>query len=322
MHVVNPGLPLAADKMPLPFTPRYCEIEEKGRRLLVSFNRPRAYNSMPPAMHAELSKIFRYFDTEPSLWVAIVTGKGKAFSAGFDLKAASGLAPAGDLEIDTTSGVNLAIPGPGGGGNNTHDSQAIPGGTGFAGLTERSGIKPVIAAVNGIAHGGGFETALACDVIVASESADFSLPEPKVGLYAAAGGVVRLPRIIGYHNAMRMILTGRGVSAAEAKALGICQLVVAGGCAEVVAAAEGIADEILACSPDAIQASMQVVKRGMAEELSIVRAISKSTEYPAVVRQDASMNRVEGPLAFSKKRRPRWIAPEPLDPSELLQSKL
>eukprot|EP00451_Oxyrrhis_marina_P015634 CAMPEP_0204330534 /NCGR_PEP_ID=MMETSP0469-20131031/14994_1 /ASSEMBLY_ACC=CAM_ASM_000384 /TAXON_ID=2969 /ORGANISM="Oxyrrhis marina" /LENGTH=87 /DNA_ID=CAMNT_0051313351 /DNA_START=25 /DNA_END=285 /DNA_ORIENTATION=+ len=86
--------------MPLPFQPRYVELEEKGRILIIKFNRPKAMNSMPPAMHVELAKVFKYFDTTDDLWVAIVTGNGAAFSAGFDLKTAAGMAPKEDTELD------------------------------------------------------------------------------------------------------------------------------------------------------------------------------------------------------------------------------
>lgn len=239
------------------------------------------------------------------------TGKGRAFSAGFDLKSAAGLAPKEDMEIDVVTGIDLSVPGPCGGRPGKKDGQGIPGGTGFAGLTERKGIKPVIAAVNGIAHGGGFETALACDVLIASEKADFALPEPKVGLYAAAGGVVRLPRLIGFHNAMSMILTGRRVKASEAKSLGICQYVVPH--KDLMKSAMEFAKQILACSPDAIQASLQVAKRTMAEELSVVDAITIANHYPATVRMFRGPNTKEGPIAFSEKRKPTWSAPEPLE---------
>jgi len=289
--------------MPLPFTPRYVELEEKGPMLIIKFNRPKAMNSMPPAMHCELAKVFKYYDTNDSLWVAIVTGNGAAFSAGFDLKTAAGLAPKEDTEVDTTTGIKLEGP---------TDSQGIPGGTGFAGLAERVGVKPVIAAVNGIAHGGGFETALGCDVIIASEKADFALPEPKVGLYAAAGGVIRLPRLLGYQNAMSMILTGARVNGTRAVELGIAQKVVPGGNAEVLAAAEEFAQQVLACSPDSIQASIQVAKKSLAEETNVLDAMKKQGQYPAALRMNQSDNRKEGPTAFSEKRQPKWVPPKPL----------
>ena len=285
----------------LPFTPRYVEIEERERLLIIKFNRPKAMNSMPPAMHAEMSRVVKYFDTNDDLWVAIVTGNGRVFSAGFDLKSAAGLAPKEDLTLDLGKGTAVELVG-------ERDCQGIPGGTGFAGLTDRVGIKPIIAAVNGIAHGGGFETALACDVIIASEKADFALPEPKVGLFAAAGGVVRLPRMIGYHNAMSMILTGRRVGAAEAKELGICQMVVP----DALAAAEEFAAQILLCSPDSIQASLQVIKTTMEQGLSVIDSIKTQQSYSATRRMQKSPNMLEGPTAFSQKRKPNWTAPKPL----------
>jgi len=168
----------------------------------------------------------------------------------------------------------------------------------------------VIAAVNGVAHGGGFETALACDIIIASEKANFALPEPKVGLFAAAGGVVRLPRMIGYHNAMHLILTGRPVTAPEALRLGICSQVVPG--PQLLAAAEELANQVVACSPDSIQASLQTVKRSMAEETSVLEAVKKQMKYPAVRRLFKSPNVKEGPTAFAQKRKPNWAAPTPL----------
>jgi enoyl-CoA hydratase/carnithine racemase len=246
-------------------------------------------------MHAELSRVFKYYDNEPTLWVAIVTGNGRAFSAGYDLKEAAGI---DFIEPDLT-GLNP---------NGEPDCQGVIGGTGFAGLTDRQaladgtqGIKPVIAAVNGIAHGGGFETALACDVIIACDDSDFALPEPKVGLFAGAGGVIRLPRFIPYHKAMSMILTGRRVKADEGFEMGFVSQVVKGGTEEVVAAALEFAEQVLLCSPDAIQASMQVVKKSMAEHYpgDIVGSLRAQRSYPAGVRMNRGPNRIEVRPAYS-----------------------
>lgn len=297
--------------MPFPFTPRFVMLEERGRIFIITLNRPKAMNSMPRAMHAEMSKVMHYFDSNDDLWVAIVTGRGRAFSAGFDLKSAAGLAPPEDTVPDLTTCIDLvAVNG------DYVDCQGIRGGTGFGGLSDREGIKPVIAAVNGIAHGGGFETALACDIIIASEKADFSLPEPKVGLYAAAGGAIRLPRLIGYHNALAMILTGRRVKANEALTLGICSQVVPGGNEEVLEAALKTAKQILMCSPDSTQASLQVVKKSLSEEISILEAMKEQQNYPAVKRMNLSHNTMEGPRAFSEKRLPDWKPPKPLEEYE------
>ena len=136
------------------------------------------------------------------------------------------------------------------------------GGSGFAGLTERAyRVKPVIACVNGLAHGGGFETCLACDIVVAqAETAHFALPEPKVGLIAAAGGIVRLPRLIGHGNAMRMLLTGRKVSAEEGLRLGFVQAIATRPQTAMDVALD-MASEILMCSPDSIQATMEIASQ-------------------------------------------------------------
>ena len=198
----------------------WCTVEEPaglrfgGHLLVVTLNRPAVRNALHNEAHAELSRVFDYFDRANHLWCAILTGTGSnSFCAGYDLKSA------------------MATTADGAGRSDHIDSSAQPdqfgcrGGSGFAGLTERRGrIKPIIAAVNGIAHGGGFETALACDIIVATEHADFALPEPRVGFVALAGGVIRLPRIIGYHAAMEMMLTARRVSALEGQRLGFVQV--------------------------------------------------------------------------------------------------
>lgn len=137
---------------------------------------------------------------------------------------------------------------------NADGSPLRPAKTGFGGLTLRSTcLKPIIAAVNGIAFGGGMELALSCDIVIASEKAEFALPEPKVGLAALAGGLVRLPRMIGYHSAMRMILTGQRVSAQEGCRLGFVSEVVPHD--QLLARALEVAAQITACSPDSIRAS-------------------------------------------------------------------
>jgi len=166
--------------------PEFCKAERDGRILTVTMNRPEVMNSLHPMANVELGKVFDDFVSDPDLWVAIITGAGeRAFSAGNDLK------------FQAAGGKAVEVP--------KH---------GFGGLTSRfDNVKPVIAAVNGVAMGGGFEIALACDVIIASDNAVFALPEPRVGLAALAGGVHRLPRQIGLKNAMGMLLTGRRVSA-------------------------------------------------------------------------------------------------------------
>ena len=177
---------------------KFSKVTRKGPITIITLSRPEVYNALHTDAHFELNKVFDDFSADPEQWVAIVTGAGdKAFCAGNDLK---WQAAGGKRGWDTG---------------------------GFAGLTSRFDCdKPIIAAVNGVAMGGGFEIALACDLIIASENATFALPEPRVGLAALAGGVHRLPRQIGLKRAMGMILTARHVSAKEGLELGFVNEVV------------------------------------------------------------------------------------------------
>src|SRR6516225_2504608 len=179
----------------------FVKVDREGPVTTVTLNRPEVMNALHSPAHFELDEAFNAFRDDPEQWVAIVTGAGeRAFSAGNDLKHQAG---GGKMESPPS---------------------------GFAGLTSRFDLtKPVIAAVNGVAMGGGFEIALACDIIVASENAVFALPEPRVGLAALAGGLHRLPRAIGLKRAMGMILTGRRVSAREGFELGFVNEVAAPG---------------------------------------------------------------------------------------------
>lgn len=244
--------------------------------LVVTINRPEVMNSCHPPANAELAGVFDDFTADDNLWVAIITGAGdRAFSAGNDLKyQASG----GDMSGQPAAG--------------------------FAGLASRSDLnKPVIAAVNGVAMGGGFEIALACDLIVAADNAIFALPEPRVGLAALAGGLHRLPREIGVKQAMGMILTGRRVGAVEGKELGFVNEVV--GVEEAVEGARRWAAQILECSPMSVRASKQAVLAGL-EEGGALAAIAAQGRYSAVRAMRHSDDFVEGPKAFAEKRPPNW----------------
>jgi acetyl-CoA C-acetyltransferase len=257
----------------------FCTVERDGPLTIVTINRPESMNSLTAAGNAELSAVFDSFAADPDQWVAIVTGAGdRAFSSGNDLKhTARALARGEKHEVPLT---------------------------GFAGLTGRFDLdKPVIAAVNGVAMGGGFELALACDIVVASESAVFALPEPKVGVAALAGGLLRLPRQIGLKQAMGMILTGRKVSAAEGKALGFVNEIAAP--AELLATAKRWASDIIACSPLSIRASKQIVRKGL-DTASLAEAYVEQNRYPAVRTLYRSADIREGPLAFAEKRAPQW----------------
>lgn len=251
----------------------FCTVQDEGRLRIVTLNRPEVMNALHGDAHAELHEVWNEFAARDDLWVGIVTGAGdRAFSAGNDLKVqASGKRRAWQP-------------------------------SGFAGLTHRFDLdKPLIAAVNGWAMGGGFEIALACDIIVASENALFALPEPRVGLIAGAGGVHRLPRAIPQKLAMGMILTGRRVPAAEGHALGFVNEVVPVG--EALNAAKRWAALILECSPIAIRASKQAVYRGL-QEPTLQAALG--TVYPGQAANAASADFIEGPKAFAEKRAPKW----------------
>lgn len=253
---------------------QYCQTERDGHLLVVTIDRPEVMNALHPPGNAELSEVFDDFASDPDLWVAIITGAGdRAFSAGNDLKYQAG---GGDRSAQPSSG--------------------------FGGITARYDLnKPLIAAVNGIAMGGGFEIALACDIIVAAENAVFALPEVRVGLAALAGGVHRLPRSIGKHQALGMILTGRRVSAGEGQALGFVNEVVPEG--QALSGARRWAEQILEASPMSVRASKQAVLQGL--EHPGVAAASAAT-YPAVQEMARSEDFVEGPRAFAEKRPPQW----------------
>ena len=256
-------------------TYEFVRVERNGPITTITLNRPEVMNALHSPAHFELAEVFDAFAADPDQWVGIVTGAGdRAFSAGNDLKHQAG-------------GGKMGSP---------------P--SGFAGLTSRFDLtKPLIAAVNGVAMGGGFEIALACDLIIASEAAVFALPEPRVGLAALAGGLHRLPRQIGLKRAMGMILTGRRVSAKEGEALGFVNEVVAPG--ELMAAANRWAALISECSPMSIRASKDAIHRGL-DEPTLEAAIKGQGKYPAVAAMFGSADFVEGPMAFAQKRAPKW----------------
>jgi enoyl-CoA hydratase/carnithine racemase len=256
---------------------QFAKVETDGRVMIVTLNRPQARNALHSEANFELGRVFDAFDADPDLWAAIITGAGdKAFCAGADLKQAK------VLKEDATPP------------------------SGFAGLTSRFGrAKPVIAAVNGFAMGGGFELALACDIVIAAETASFGLTEPRVGLAALGGGIQRLVREIGPKRAHAMLLTGRHATAREGLALGFVSEVVPEG--QALAAARRWADEILACSPTSIRATKAVADS--LEGRSVEASMAAMFDLPAVKALFASPDAIEGPSAFAERRSPRWSNP-------------
>ncbi len=256
----------------------FIRVDRKERLTIVTIDRPDVMNALHPPACREMNDAFNTFAEDPETWAAIVIGAGpRAFCAGNDLKWQA-----------------------------QHGAQALREGLdslngGFGGLTRRFDCyKPIIAAVNGLALGGGFEIALACDIIVAAENASFGLTEPKVGLMAAQGGVHRLPRQIPYHLAMGLMLTGERLSAEEASKLGLANEVVPPD--RLMAAAEDWAARILGCAPLAIRATKEAATLGL--DMPLEEAVLKV--FPGMVTMRESEDYKEGPRAFAEKRKPLW----------------
>jgi enoyl-CoA hydratase/carnithine racemase len=253
--------------------PEFCSADRDGHVFTITLERPMVLNALHPPANHELDALWNEFEADPELWVAIVTGAGdRAFCAGNDLKFQA-------------SGARIDMP---------------P--SGFGGITARYDIvKPTIAAVNGLAMGGGFEIALACDLIVAADSAVFALPEPRVGLAAVFGGVHRLPRQIGTKQAMGMLLTGRRVSAEEGQRLGFVNEVTPAG--DVLAAARRWADQISECAPVSVRATKQAALCGLDAPSLREAAEGRYDQLHAMLKSDDFL---EGPRAFAAKRKPEW----------------
>ncbi len=253
----------------------FCRVERDGHRLVVTLDRPEVRNALHRAASDELDQVWTMYESDPGLRVAILTGAGdKSFSAGYDIREPA--APAGEF---------LARRHP----------------RGLGALTLRHGMcKPLVAAVNGFALGGGLELALACDIIVAVEHAELGFPEPRVGRLALEGGMHRLARHVPLKVAMGMLLTGRRVSAQEAYRIGLVNEVVP--LADLHAAARRWADGILECAPLSVQATKEAVMAGLDLPLPAAIALVPGTMARAL----ASEDQIEGVNAFLEKRAPRW----------------
>lgn len=254
----------------------YLTIEHKGRVTWITLNRPRTLNSLSSGMHANMQTAIDAFAQNDEQWICVITGAGnRAFCAGSDLKEAVA------TQFKGTYPKN-----------------------GYAGLAERYDLnKPVIAAVNGAALGGGFELALSCDLIIATENAEFGLPEPLVGAVALGGGLHRLSRQIGLKKAMGYVLTSRNMSAQTAYDLGLVNEV----CAQdaLIKTVNQWCDDILRGAPIAIRASKETVMKGL-DEPNLAAAIAAQEGYDGFQTWRAAEDTQEGPLAFSEKRKPNW----------------
>ena len=254
--------------------PKFCKVEREGPLTIVTVARPDRLNALHTPAHYELARVFDDFAVDPDQWVAIVTGEGRAFCVGNDLK----------FQAD-------------GGGLDRPDSD-------FGGLTGRFDCdKPIIAAVNGLALGGGCEIALSCDIVIASQDAAFAMPEPRVGMAALASGLHRLPRTIGWQQAMGMILTGRRVAADEALNMGFVNAVVPPD--KLIEEARHWADMILQGSPIAVRAAKSIARKGL-EITSLEKAFADQRANAMLDQMLASDDYREGPKAFAEKRKPNW----------------
>jgi crotonobetainyl-CoA hydratase len=252
-------------------------VKRRARVLEITLDRPKV-NAIDAATSIALGEAFRQLQEDDDLSVGIITGAGdRFFSVGWDLKAAAAGEPA-----DADQGVG-----------------------GFAGLTEHWELKkPVIAAVNGIALGGGFELALAADLIVAVEHAEFALTEASIGLVPDAGGLIRLPRRMPRAVAMEMILTGRRASANELKHWGLVFQTTAA--AELMEVARTLADRIAACAPLSLQAIKEIdgATQGASEREAF--RITREADLPVYRRIYDSDDAAEGIASVSEKRTPHW----------------
>ena len=252
-------------------------LERNGHVLEMTFNRPKA-NAIDAATSRQMAEAVAEFKNDPDLWVAILTGTGRFFSAGWDLKAAAS------------------------GESGSADDY---GEGGFGGITENWDLnKPVIAAVNGHAAGGGFELAMACDIMVASTAASFMLSEVNVGVIATGGGVIHLPHRIPYGLAMEMLYTGRPMKADEALRVGLVNRVVEPD--QLMDAAREIAADIVTSAPLSVQAVKSISRE--IQGLNVRQAYAVQERNAENVKAQRSEDFQEGPRAFTEKRTPVWKA--------------
>ncbi|MCX4460734.1 enoyl-CoA hydratase-related protein (plasmid) [Streptomyces sp. NBC_01340] len=256
---------------------------KEGRVARVVLDRPEALNAMNLRMHAELAEVWDDFEHDDDLWLAVLTGAGeRAFCVGQDLK---------ELTDRTRRGET---------GPSTFGSRGKPG---WPRLTERFDLsKPVLARVNGYALGGGFELALACDIVVAADTAQFALPEARLGLVPGAGGVFRLARQLPLKTAMGHLMTGRRLSAQRAYELGLVNDVVPA--EQLDACVDDWVRDILRCAP----LSVRAIKQATLTSLDLPLEQAFATRYPWEERRMHSHDAVEGPLSFVEKREPDWTA--------------
>jgi len=250
--------------------PDAVSAEVDGGVAVITINRPQARNAVNEAVARGVAAAIDELDPRPDVVAMVLTGAGGTFCAGMDLK--------GFL-----AGENPTA-----------------GGRGFGGITQRPPATPIVAAVEGYALAGGFELALACDLIVASEEATFGLPEVTRGLVAAAGGLMRLPRRIPYHLVMEIALTGGRVPAARLQQAGLISALVPAG--EALGAARALAKKVAANAPLAVEATKRIIVESADWPSGEAFARQDAISLPVLTSADAR----EGAAAFAEKRRPVW----------------
>jgi enoyl-CoA hydratase len=244
--------------------------ERRDGVLLVTLNRPEQRNAVNAAVAEGIAAALDALDADPALQVGVLTGAGKGFCAGMDLKAFVK-------------------------GERPHVA-----GRGFAGIVERPPAKPLIAAIEGFAVAGGFEIALACDLIVAARGARLGIPEVTRGLVAAGGALLRLPRRIPYHLAMELALTGDPIDAERAERVGLVNRLTEPG--EAVAGALELAAALAANGPLALTATKRILVEAPGWPAEEQWARQAEITIPVMTSEDAR----EGSTAFAEKRPPHW----------------
>jgi enoyl-CoA hydratase len=251
---------------PTPTDDALVLTETRGRVLVITLNRPRAVNAINTALMDALWAAVRQLEESPGLAVGVLSGGGTAFCSGMDLKAFA--------------------------------AEGLP--KGLHEFYSQGSAKPLIAAVEGVALAGGFELALTCDLLVASTTARFGLPEARVGLFAAGGGLIRLARRIPYGRAVEMALTGSQIDGDEAYRLGLVnRLTEPGGAA---AAAVAIAERVAACAPLSVRASRELIRQAW----TATEEEFWELQRPLVKSVFRSADAAEGARAFAQKRPPAW----------------
>ncbi|OTA58294.1 putative enoyl-CoA hydratase [Hypoxylon sp. EC38] len=291
----NTQLPPSLSSPPPP-VPDTLVLFPRPHILLVKLNRPKQLNAIPRPQHFALERLWDWFDAEPSLRVAVITGSGRAFCAGADLK---------EWDNSNSNSNSNTSPDPAPAPESETGAKRFPSG-GFGGMSNRGGLKPIIAAVNGVCFGGGMEMAINCDIVVASAEAKFGLPEVTIGVIALAGALPRLVRTVGRQRAAEMALGGKSYGAKEMMAWGLVNQVVegGGGSEAVLEGALKWAERIAGNSPDAVIVSREGLKlgwEGVGPEQGTDLLLKGWYK-----RLEKGENMIEGIKSFVERRKPVW----------------